>query len=476
MPTVTTTIAPGDRRALTILLIVTVIAYAWFFHGDGWSMASHFSTIRSLVERGTFEISPFAAETGDVSTVGGRIYSNKPPGLPLLGVGPYWLISTVERLAGMDPSAARVVRLNQYALTMLLCAVPGAALVVMLYAWFRLRDGAGARTSLILAGAFALGTLAWPYAGMMFNHLLVAALTFGAWMLVSSPGVSHVRALAAGLLLGLAALSEYLAGPLVVLYLLYDLARHRRPARVALLCVGPALALGGLLWYHAALFGNPFTPSYQYDNPEFIAPDLALGKFHWPVWRRLYWLTWHRYRGLFANCPVFLLPVLALLATRWRSVRPQLETWFPLAVVAYFTLFLLTYASWAGGSGVGPRFFIPAMAFLYLFSRPAVERFPRISAIFIGFSIVNMLTITSVRALYPGNDRGVPLHFDPLGVCLVGFVRGQVAQGPGSFNLGTLVGMSGIWSVVPVIAVIVAWACVAWRWGGNEPERVVDSA
>jgi len=50
------------------------------------------------------------------------------------------------------PVQERQLRFNQYLLTFLLCAVPGALLVVMVYRWFR-RDGAMPRTALLLAGA-----------------------------------------------------------------------------------------------------------------------------------------------------------------------------------------------------------------------------------------------------------------------------------------------------------------------------------
>ena len=48
----------------------------------------------------------------------------------------------------------------------------------MLFRYFR-RDGADTRTALLLAGAFAFGSLIWPYSGMLFNHLFIAALLFG---------------------------------------------------------------------------------------------------------------------------------------------------------------------------------------------------------------------------------------------------------------------------------------------------------
>ena len=438
-----------------LLLIVSLFLYAYFYQGDGWSMMAHFATIRSIVEQRTFVINPFAMETGDVSAVNGVMYSNKPPGLPLMGAVPYAAIAGVEKLVGLDVSQWRVVRFNQYILTVLLCAVPGTILVLMLYRWFR-RDGATVRTALLLAGAFALGSLLWPFSGMMFNHLMSAALLFGAWVLLDSPRRGNRDVVIASLILGLAAMVEYLAGPLVFLYLTYDFARRRSLRRVLLLCIGPAFALAGLLAYQKLNFGNPFAPSYVYDNPLFVHKGLAIGKFHAPVWMRLYWLTYHRMRGLFVCCPMFLLPLVALL-TSFQTPRLQIraQSVFSLAIIVYFTTFQLCYAYWTGGWGVGPRFFIPALAFLFTFARAGFERWPKISAVFIAVSIVNMLAVTAVRALYPANDVGPPQHWDPVGVCLLALVRGQVAQGMGSYNLGMLIGLHGGWSLLPPLIVMV---------------------
>src|SRR5262245_5258346 len=161
----------SESILIGLLAAACLFSYAYFYQGEGWSMTSHFATIRSVVERGTFEISAYRSQTGDISVVEGRVYSNKPPGLALVGGVPYLLISSIQRARGMDLSSQSVATFNQYILTFLLSAVPGAALVLMLYFWFRRRTNVGVRSSLALAAAFAFGSLVWPYSGMLFNHL-----------------------------------------------------------------------------------------------------------------------------------------------------------------------------------------------------------------------------------------------------------------------------------------------------------------
>jgi hypothetical protein len=175
------------------------------------------------------------------------------------------------------------------------------------------------------------------------------------------------------------------------------------------------------------------------------------------------------------NCPVLILPLLSLVAWARPSPSPcsrgegrgegssSAEIVIPLLIIAFFTLFFLTYVSWAGGWGVGPRFFIPAMAFLYLFAARGFERFPIISALLIAVSVFNMLTVTSVKALFEGFDQGPALHYDPLGVCLLDFVHGELAKGPGSFNLGMLMGLRGLPSLLPLLGVWIIIGVLIWR-------------
>src|SRR5262245_58441398 len=131
----------ADRRAIALLLFLSVVAYSYFYQGDGWTLQSHFATIRSLVEHGTFHIAPTFAQTGDVAVIDGRTYSNKPPGLAIVGALPYALISSIERIAGLDLDSRNVELGNQYLLTFLLCGLPAVAINLTLYWWFR-RDGA----------------------------------------------------------------------------------------------------------------------------------------------------------------------------------------------------------------------------------------------------------------------------------------------------------------------------------------------
>src|SRR5437868_4044866 len=91
-----------SRSAPWILGIFTLLAYSYFFQGFGFNQNSHFATMRCIVEHGSPEITQLAGFTGDVSYAGNRTFSNKPPGLALIGTPFCFVIYHVERHLGVD--------------------------------------------------------------------------------------------------------------------------------------------------------------------------------------------------------------------------------------------------------------------------------------------------------------------------------------------------------------------------------------
>src|SRR4051812_5257414 len=164
---------PKPLRVPWVLTACSFIAYVYFFQGFGWNPNSHYATIRSIVERGTADITPFTDITGDVSRIGGRIVSNKPPGFPLLGTPFYFVIAKVVQARGLDVNDPAVATHVQHLLTVVLCAVPATVLVVFVYKALG-RGGATPPLALGLSGAFAFGSLVWPYTGLLMSHVMTA--------------------------------------------------------------------------------------------------------------------------------------------------------------------------------------------------------------------------------------------------------------------------------------------------------------
>jgi len=231
-----------DRATRLVLALTLVVFYAWFFQGGGWNQNARFDTVRAMVEQGTAEITSYASNTGDVSFQGDRVFSNKAPGLALLGVPVYALFYGVETLLGLEPADPYCVNANAHAVSFFVSGLPALLLVLLLFSHFR-STGVGARDALLLCLAFGCGTLLLPFAGTMMSHSLIAYLLFAGWYCLSRDELEPRQVLLAGGALGLAAVSEYLVIPLLAPYAFVVWLRTRDLKRTSLFLVGPLLAV-----------------------------------------------------------------------------------------------------------------------------------------------------------------------------------------------------------------------------------------
>jgi hypothetical protein len=464
-----------DRRALALLFCIFAFCYGYFYQGGGWNQNSQFDTIRALVERGTTEITEYSQNTGDIGSINGRVYSNKPPGLAFLGAPFYFAAYHLQRALGLDPSSVRQATFNAHLLTFCTSGLPGVLLVLLLY-WHSRGKGATVREALWLAAAFGAGSLAFPYAGVMMNHLLNACLLFAAWSLLAMSSLSRLATLLAGLLSGMAIMTESLAAPAVALFFLYVLLT--RAADFPLFLFGAGLMTGVLLIHNYACFGSPFINNTSIMTDIFKTKGHLLGVLGWPQPVRLFWLTFHPFRGIFVCCPVLLV---SLLSIRWsRPAWPvTLETAIPLGIITYHFLFNMSFNGWTGGWAVGPRYLIPALPFLFSFALTGFRRFQIVAACMAALSAVFMLSVSAVTVMVPAKDDGPPPRFNPVFACLSELAAGRVSisrQGIldfaptssndskwASYNLGELAGLHGLTSLIPVGVVFLLFVLLAYR-------------
>ena len=162
--------------------------------------------------------------SGDKSYARGHYYSDKAPGLSFLAVPIYAALRLVlpnvkghkyvlYKHYGYYISQDMVYL--RYAITYLLVIMPSAALVWLLWLFLaRISDQEG--WSLLLAGVYALGTIAFVYSTWFFSHQLAAVLLFSSFLLIflhlrnKPPGRRGLLfTVLAGLFSGLAIISEY---------------------------------------------------------------------------------------------------------------------------------------------------------------------------------------------------------------------------------------------------------------------------
>lgn len=457
----------SSRKAGAIVFATLLLSYVWFFQGGGYNPNSRLALTRAVIERGTLAIDAYPV-TGDWAEHAGRRYTNKAPGFSFLAA-PAWALT--QPLAP-EPAGIALSR-RAWLVSAAVNALPAAFLGWLLFGVLG-RLGAGSeRLRAAAALTYGLGTLAFPYATAFYAHQPAATAGFAAFAaLLAADGSPRGRLLAAGAgaAAGLAVTLEISCALVAAGLGVWLLADPRRRRHLPLYVAGGlpfALALG---LYTAAAFGSPWSLWIEHANPEVeVRVDGRL--FGAPSLRDALALLVSRYRGLFYTSPVLLLAFAGW--PRLRRAQPGVAALcaaLPLAFLLLVSSFHARYGGWAPG----PRYLVPALPFLFVPVAFALGRWPRIGALLATLSAASMLVLTSVAVEIPAGFADPLLDFalprfmtgelsvnpQPLDVPLPPESYGRVGEAlpnGASFNLGELLGASGLSSVAPLVA---GW-CIA---------------
>jgi hypothetical protein len=477
-------VSKQDLRAIVLLFVVFSLLYGYFFQGGGWNPNSHFDTVRAIVERHAVDITPVAANTGDIAIHDGKTYSNKGPGLALWVAPIYFVLYHLERKFGAATEHYSKVNLNAQILTFFASGLPGVILVLLLFLHFR-RQNATIGESLCLAGGFGAGSLIFPYAGVMMSHVFTACILFGTWQIISHRSANRVHIAVAGLMAGMAVVVDSLSVAAAVIFLFYVVWRRSWQELLGF-SAGAGVMAALFLTYNKLTFGSVFTSNQTLEGG-FQTKGLLFGMLQVPDFERLYWLTVHPFRGLFYCCPVMLLALLSL-PRRWRFRAVPLETVIPLIIIGTYLFFNLCFNGWAGGWGVGPRYLIPIFPFLFSFALRGFRLFTAPSSLLIAVSVVIMFSVSAVQLMVPAPNDRIDTRLDPVSDSVRRLSRGEVSTSTqsmldyvpvhsspndlsepaawASYNLGEVMGLHGLQSVVPAAALLFALAVMtlAFYW------------
>lgn len=242
-----------------------------------------------LIDAGTWSVSDdppsLAVYTAafDIAAYDGRPYSGAAPGATLLAAAAYAVLKPVfarfdltvvksprthryvhnhARLGRAPPRRLVDAYLLQISLTWLVIAPLMAAFGVR-FVEFSWREGAPASKALALGLAATLASFLLYYASIYSRQALASLLVWHAVLTAAGSRRSMGRILGAAALLAFAVTVEYGVLAIVALLLGAWLPRLRAKQRWAVLGV-VALSGLGLGWYHASLFGSPWSTPYQH--------------------------------------------------------------------------------------------------------------------------------------------------------------------------------------------------------------------
>ncbi len=458
---------PASR--LQALLFATVaLTGAYFYQGGGWNQNSRLDLTRAMVEQRTLRIDALHWNTGDKALVRGAYYCDKAPGISWLAVPWY----AAARALGRGLAAGPLLVLGSYAATVGAVVLPSAAAAVAVASLAGFL-GVPAAWQAVLALAYAFGTLALPYATLLYGHQPAAALLVGAFALLA--GSRRTWPLA-GLLLGAAVAVEYPALLVVGVLLLYALWRERRPGPLLGLAGGLLVPLVLLAAYHTAAFGSPWALPYAFSTQTHRHAGFFMG-LGAPRPAALWGILFSPYRGLFYSAPWLLLAVPgAWLLIRRRETRAE---GLVCASVALLLLWLnASLVDWEGGSALGPRYLVPALPFLALSVAGVLPRL-RLGS-FAGMAIVATMAVSMAfmlagTSVQPEVSKEIARPWSE--VVWPHFAEGRLAVNRASFddylpgkdrrawNLGMRAGLPGRASLLPLLGL--------WAVAGTAAARLV---
>ena len=162
-------------------------------------------------------------------------------------------------------------------------------------------------------------------------------------------------------------------------------------------------------------------------------------------------LLFGSFRGLFYLSPICLLAVWGLARGSTRSEHRGLYR-VSVIVLGYFWLLNAGYYMWDGGASAGPRHMVPALGFVALGVVHAWRVAPKASAVLLAVSVLQSLLLAA-------GSPEVAQHGDPLWEFALGrLVEAVPSASTGHSNLGLLLGLPGVLSVLPLL--------FGWAWLG----------
>jgi hypothetical protein len=335
----------------------------------------------------------------DRASRGGHLYSDKAPGMSVL-----------------ELPAAEAVRLpppvqwpSQGELRLWAPRVlsSGLAFVLCVFLVGRVAEGLRPGFGGLTMVASGLGTLMAPFAASGFDHVPVAALAFGSFLLAW-----RGRPLLSGLAAGAALVFEYEAALLAIVLGGYAAVGGGRALGRYVCGLVPGAVV--LALYDWVAFGAPWRPSYHYVANQYTS-DQSRGFFGIgaPSLHNLREIL-VGYEGLLVVSPILLAGAVGLvpLARRFRAEAIACAA-VAVALLVVDAGYFLPY----GGLSPGPRILIPALPFLALGLPFGFARFPRTTTLLAAASVLPTTALT--------------LTFWRLGPQYRNTVWGEIARLPG---------------------------------------------
>lgn len=490
-------IQPTRRAYAITVFLILVVCYGYFMpRWADWGANSRADLVYAIGDQGVLYIDDYHTNTGDKAcfpgpydlesdTCQGHYYTDKSIG-PSLAALPFYMVfkavaalPPIERFIssgsglgafsdtlnpegeGIRPNAVYEGMALTF-MTFFAMSIPSALMgtvFFLLAARLTTREG----YAFVLALIYGLGTAAFPYSSVLYQHQMAAFGAFVGFFLlwrVINEGASPHWLWLVGVLFSLTVVTEY---PVVIaLAIIFLWAVYAMPNRWALYRVVLGAIPLGLVFaaYNYAIFQTPMPVGYNYSTLWQNVHDQGFLSLTVPNLGTFINLMFSPFRGL-----LFLSPVLALavpgFVLMWRRHSQRSVTLMLLGVIAYFLLFNSSSVMWWGGNTVGPRYLVPMLPFLALPIIFVLNEWLSNRAGLILVAILAGLSFLNVWAQTIGGQAFPPEAFrNPL----FEYTLPNIANGNIARNYATIIGLRGLLSLIPLAAVIGAIYLLLPRW------------
>jgi hypothetical protein len=442
-------------RTAAIVFLTLIVGVA-FFHPPEWNQNARLAAAAAFVEpdtpfTGTFRIDQLKDgrfKTEDWAKSQGAYYSNKAPGVSLLAAAAYWPLYHAERAFGADPTTIPMTATNAYLLNLWVSVFWNvAAGVALMRKLPRLRlfsrDGA---TIVTLVYLFA--TLVLPFGCAEWGHSTSAAfLTLGTLEVFDAAP----RAWIAGLWLGMAALTEYLAAVSLAIAGILVLLRSDRASRWWRFGAGALPPVLLLLVYQKLCFDSYFTPAASMSNPNFLQSTRIAGLFGMPDPAALAQIFFGGGRGFIYQTPILLMAIPGAV-WMYRAARRDLVILATANIVLYAVAVGSMFA-WDGGLTTSMRYMIVTLPFFCLLLPEPRSIASRLAFVALfAVSAANMFALSATSTMYPSSHPLSEFAYRDLW-------HGNAAFNPIFTNIG-ITGRAPLFAIVLIYGLALTWLVV----------------
>jgi len=398
-------------RFLIFLIVSTVFAFLLAKHDvtHVGMETSRYSTVESVLERGTFAIDDSFFSTPDKSERNGHFYSDKPPLLTFCAIA-WGRVLKCFGVRYLDGDYYRAVYLTGVLVFILSCLTGW-----FFYLGLRKRPRIPETYRVAMSVLSVVSTLVLSYAVTLNNQTLCAASMMGLILLLErceETGMTHLRAFMSGVLTGLIFNLEFVIGGVlgiaVFIFVLNSIA-PRRIENALMYAAGGGLMILSEAGMNMVAYGSPlplylftFKPSITEKNYISYAFNMLFG-----------------FEGFFLYMPALLFAGFACASERMR--RDRVFVYMMISTAATMFLYAVCTSDYCGWC-YGFRYLIPfAPVLLYYIaiwfgrSRPRLKRWKVFRVALLWGAVFSVVGVMNPwNAGYEGSStpkNALPNHF-----------------------------------------------------------------